>query len=241
MPGQNAPEVRALLFDVFGTCVDWRSGVIREGAALARKCNLGNIDWAKFADAWRALYHPQMERVRNGSRPWTKLDNLHRESLDKICRDFGISGVAESDLAEFNRVWHRLDPWPDVVEGFRRLKSKYIIAPNSNGHIALMVTMAKRAGLPWDAILGAEIARAYKPSPEEYLRNVKALDLEPSQVMMVAAHNYDVIGAAACGLKTAFVPRLLEFGPAQTTDRSAESNYDLVAADFADLAAKLGC
>jgi 2-haloacid dehalogenase len=241
MPGRQAFDVRALLFDVFGTSVDWRSGVIRDGTALAGKCGLRNVDWAKFADAWRALYHPQMERVRNGSRPWTKLDNLHRESLDKICRDFGISGVAESDLAEFNHVWHRLDPWPDVVDGLKRLKSKFVIAPNSNGHIALMITMAKRANLPWDAILGAEIARAYKPSPEEYQRNVKALDLEPHQVMMVAAHNYDLMGAAACGLKTAFVPRLLEFGPAQTTDRTAESSYDLVAADFGDLARQLGC
>lgn len=233
--------VRAILFDVFGTCVDWRSGICREGNALASRLNLGSIDWAGFADAWRALYHPSMEAVRNGSRGWTKLDTLHRESLDLVLRGFGISGIAETDLAEFNRVWHRLDPWPDVIDGLRRLKTKYVIAPNSNGHIALMITMAKRAGLPWDAVLGAEIAHTYKPKPEEYLRNVEALGIEPEMTMMVAAHNYDLIGAKGCGLKTAFVARGMEFGPKQTSDLMAEADYDFVANDFRDLATQLGC
>jgi 2-haloacid dehalogenase len=240
MPAKS-PAIRALLFDVFGTCVDWRSGICRDGKILENRFRLGPIDWPAFADSWRALYHPSMEAVRNGSRAFTKLDNLHRESLNSVLRDFGITGIPEPDLAEFNRVWHRLDPWPDVVEGLRRLKTKYIIAPNSNGHIALMIAMAKRAGLPWDAVLGAEIARTYKPKAEEYLRNVEALDLEPSMVMMVAAHNYDVIGAKGCGLRTAFVARRMEFGSKQTSDLKPEAEYDLVADDFGDLAAQLGC
>jgi 2-haloacid dehalogenase len=240
MPSK-VPSVRAILFDVFGTCVDWRSGICRDGSLLAKRLGLGVVDWARFADDWRALYQPSMDPVRNGIRPWTKLDALHRESLDLVLRGFGLSGIAEADLAEFNRVWHRLDPWPDVVEGLRRLKPNYVIAPNSNGHIALITTMAKRAGLPWDAVLGAEIARTYKPSPEEYLRNVEALDLSPSAVMMVAAHNYDLIGAKACGLKTAFVARKTEFGPKQTSDLSAEAEYDVLADDFGDLATQLGC
>lgn len=240
MPAQ-LPAVRAILFDVFGTCVDWRSGICRDGEILGRRLNLNVVDWPAFADAWRALYHPSMEAVRNGSRAFTKLDNLHRESLDLVLRSFGLAGIPEADLAEFNRVWHRLDPWPDVVDGLRRLKARYIIAPNSNGHIALMIAMAKRAGLPWDAVLGAEIARTYKPRPEEYLRNVEALDLEPSMTMMVAAHNYDVIGAKRCGLKTAFVARRMEFGPKQTSDLTPEEEYDLVADDFGDLATRLGC
>lgn len=233
-------KIKALLFDVFGTCVDWRSAIIREGSALAQKYELPKVDWGGFADAWRGLYHPQMEQVRSGRRPWTKLDNLHRESLDMVASKFDLLGVPAEALDEFNRVWHRLDPWPDTIPGLTRLKSRYIIAPNSNAHIALLLGMAKRAGIPWDAILGAEIAHAYKPMPEEYLRNIAALDLSPAEVMMVAAHNYDLIGAGACGLATAFVLRATEFGPEQTTDLKPEQKYDIVAADFVDLAGQLG-
>ena len=234
-------RVSALLFDVFGTCVDWRTGVVREGEAFGRAHGLAGVDWAKFADAWRALYQPQMENVRAGRRPWTTLDDLHRESLDVVLRDFGIDGIPAAALDELNRAWHRLDPWPDTIEGLRRLKAKYVIAPNSNGHVALILNMAKRAGIPWDAILGAEIARAYKPMPEEYLRNVEILGLHPAQVMMVAAHNADLVAARACGLRTAFVARPAEHGAGQTTDLKPDHAYDVIALDFIDLAHQMGC
>ncbi len=234
-------QVRALLFDVFGTCVDWRTGVISEGEKFGHAHGLSGVDWAKFADAWRALYQPQMDKVRTGQRPWTKLDDLHREGLDVVLRNFGITGILAVDLDEFSRVWHRLGPWPDTIEGLTRLKTKYIIAPNSNGNVALILNMAKRAGIPWDAILGAEIARAYKPTPEEYLRNVEILDLIPPQVMMVAAHNHDLVAAHACGLRTGFVARPTEHGPGQTTNLEPEHTYDVVTRDFIDLARQMGC
>jgi 2-haloacid dehalogenase len=233
-------QPKALVFDVFGTCVDWRSSIAREGEALG--CGLGatGVDWLAFADAWRAQYQPQMETVRSGQRPWTTLDVLHREALDTVLPVFGLDAMSVVDRDDLTRAWHRLDPWPDVIEGLTRLKTRYIIAPNSNGNIALLVNMAKRAGLPWDAILGAEIARAYKPRPEVYLGCAGALGLAPSAVMMVAAHNGDLIAAAACGLQTAFVPRPTEHGPGQISDLAPEREFDVVATDFIDLANQLG-
>lgn len=233
--------IKALLFDVFGTCVDWRNAIVKEGNQLARRHRLPDINWFDFADSWRALYHPQMELVRSGQRPWVKLDVLHRESLATVWNKYELGPIAEEELDEFNRVWHRLDPWPDTIPGLRRLKSKFIIAPNSNAHIALSTSLAKRAGIPWDVILGAEIAQTYKPMPEEYLRNVAALDLEPDQVMMVAAHNYDLIGCTKCGLHAAFVLRKDEFGAGQTWDLSPSQEYDFNAVNFEDLADQLGC
>jgi 2-haloacid dehalogenase len=230
---------RALFFDVFGTCVDWRSSIIREGQVLGRRLGLGAVDWAAVADAWRALYQPQMETVRSGARPWATLDVLHREALDRVLANAGLQGVPEEDRADFTLAWHRLDPWPDTVAGLHRLGRRFIVAPNSNGHIALMVNLSKRAGLRWDAILGAEIARAYKPQAEVYLRSVEAVGLEPPQVMMVAAHNGDLV-AAGCGLQTAFIPRPTEHGPGQTTDLRPAQPVDLVAADLVDLARQLG-
>ena len=238
MPVKSQPK--ALLFDVFGTCVDWRASIDREGEALGRRLGVSGVDWLAVADAWRAQYQPQMETVRSGKRPWTTLDVLHREALDAVLPAFGLDAMSDADRDEFTLAWHRLDPWPDVVEGLTRLKARYIIAPNSNGHIALMVNLAKRAGLPWDAILGAEIARAYKPQPAVYLRSAEALGLAPSAVMMVAAHNSDLLAAAACGLQTAFVPRPTEYGPSQTSDLVPEHDVDLVARDFVDLAHQLG-
>ena len=231
---------KALLFDVFGTCVNWRSSVIAEGEALGRRLGLEGVDWAALADAWRARYQPQLETVRSGRRPWTKLDVLHREALDQVLAGFGLDAVPKADRTAFNLVWHRLAPWPDTVEGLRRLKRRFIIAPHSNGHIALVLNLSKRAGLAWDAILGAEIARAYKPMPEAYLRNVEAIGLTPPEVMMVAAHNGDLVAAAGCGLKTAFVPRPAEHGPGQTSDLRPDHDVDLVATDFVDLARRLG-
>jgi 2-haloacid dehalogenase len=165
---------------------------------------------------------------------------LHREALDALLPAFGLDELCEADRDDLTRAWHRLDPWPDVVEGLTRLKTRYIIAPNSNSHIALLVNMAKRAGLPWDAILGAEIARAYKPRPEVYLRCAEALGLAPVAVMMVAAHNGDLVTAAGCGLQTAFVPRPAEYGPDQTSDLAPEREFDVIATDFIDLANQLG-
>jgi 2-haloacid dehalogenase len=233
---------RALFFDVFGTCVDWRSTVIREGEALGRRRRLDGVDWAAVADDWRERYQPQLETVRSGARPWVDLDVLHREALDDVLAEHGLGrdAVPDEERAELTLVWHRLDPWPDTVEGLTRLKRRFVIAPNSNGHIALVLDMAKRAGLPWDVILGAELARAYKPQSEVYLRSVAAIGLEPGQVMMVAAHNSDIAGAQACGLCTAFVPRPTEHGPGQTTDLEPEHDPDVVAADFVALAQALG-
>src|SRR2546428_6746713 len=234
-------QVKALTFDVFGTVVDWRGSITREGEALARSKNIHGVDWAKFADAWRALYQPMMEEVRSGRRPWTKLDDLHRMNLDRVLRDFSITGLSEPEIDHLNRVWHRLDPWPDTVEGLTRLKRKFILATLSNGNVALMVNMAKHAGLPWDAILGAEVARAYKPQPEAYDRTAAFLDLKPGQCMMVAAHNGDVVAARGRGFRTAFVSRPVEHGPSKTRDVKAEHDFDVIADDFIDLAAKLGC
>src|SRR5215203_2929842 len=238
MPVISQP--RALVFDIFGTCVDWRSSIAREGEALGRSLSATGVDWLAFADAWRAQYQPQMETVRSGQRPWTTLDVLHREALDTVLPAFELGEISEADRDDLTRAWHRLDPWPDVVEGLTLLKTRYIIAPNSNGHIALLVNMARRAGLPWDAILGAELARAYKPRREVYLRCAETLGLAPAAVMMVAAHNSDLVTAAECGLQTAFVPRPAEYGLDQTSDLAPEQVFDVVATDFIDLAHQLG-
>jgi 2-haloacid dehalogenase len=234
--------VRALVFDVFGTVVNWRDSVAREAAPfLARHAEAGR-DATAFADAWRRRYAPSMEQVRSGKRPFVRLDVLHRENLEAILPEFGIdpATVAPGELDELNLAWRRLDPWPDSVAGLVRLKAEYIVAPLSNGNIILMLEMAKRAGLPWDAILGAEITQAYKPQPEAYLRAVDVLGMRPDEVCLVAAHNDDLAAARRCGLKTAFVPRPLEHGPGQTTDLRAQQEWDIVADDFEHLASKLG-
>ncbi len=230
-----APQ--ALVFDVFGTVVDWRSSIIREGEALGQEKNF-DADWAAFADAWRSRYAPSMDRVRRGEIPWTKLDDLHLASLDKLLEEFGIEGLSEEEKNHFNRVWHRLDPWPDAVEGLVRLKQRYIIAPLSNGNVALLVNMAKKAGLPWDLILSSELVRHYKPDPETYLMAPDLLDLHPEQVMMVAAHPHDLRAARENGLQTAYVPRPLEFGPGKDAE-PPDPAFDLVAEDFIELHRKL--
>ncbi len=233
--------VRALLFDVFGTVVDWRSGVAREATPFLRRRGAESVDPLAFADAWRASYQPAMEQVRSGRRRFTRLDVLHRENLEAILPDFGIdpATVPASELNELNLAWHRLDPWPDAVAGLTRLKASFIIATLSNGNIALMLDMAKRAGLPWDAILGAEVVQAYKPMPEVYLRTADILAMRPEQICLVAAHNGDLAAARECGLRTAFIPRPAEHGPNQTTDLRPDQEWDVVAADFGALAEKL--
>ncbi len=239
IPGMDPTAIKALTFDVFGTVVDWRTSIAREGAALARARGITNVDWVEFADAWRALYQPAMSRVRNGERPWVRLDVLHRESLDTLLDRFGVKGLSEDEVDHLNRAWHRLDPWPDAVEGLTRLKRRFILATLSNGNVALIVNMAKHAGLPWDAVLGAEPTRHYKPQPETYLLSAEVLGLRPEQCLMVAAHNNDLVAASRCGFHTAFVARPTEYGPAQRTDLRAEHDFDVVARDFVDLASQL--
>lgn len=223
--------IRALIFDVFGTCVDWRTSVAREVAG-----QLAGVDPLDFADAWRGEYQPAMERIRAGGRGYVPLDDLHLENLQKVCADFG---VACPDPAKLNRAWEKLDPWPDVVPGLTALKRHAIIAPCSNGSIALMSRLARHAGLPWDCILGADIARDYKPKPQVYLSACAALRLDPAQVMMVAAHNDDLHAARAAGLKTGFVARPTEHGPGQTTDLAADGPWEVMATDFNALCRKL--
>ncbi len=230
--------VKALVFDTFGTVVDWRTSVANEVDALAARKGL-KVDGTAFADAWRAGYGPSMNRVRTGELPWTTLDRLHRMMLDTLLVDFKVSGLSEAEIDGLNRAWHRLRPWPEAVAGLTRLKARFIIAPLSNGNISLMTDMAKHSGLPWDCILGAELARHYKPDREVYQSAADFLDLAPSQVMMVAAHVGDLRAAKAVGLRTAFVARPLEFGPQGKPDLKADG-VDLSATDFNDLATQLG-
>jgi 2-haloacid dehalogenase len=238
----NPKEIAACIFDIFGTTVDWRTSVSREAGIFFGRKGITGIDPTQFAVEWRKLYQPSMEEVRSGRRPFTLLDDLHRESLLKLIERFKVPGLSEQEIDHLNRAWHRLDPWPDVVAGLTRLKKKLIIAPCSNGNIALMVNMAKRAGLPWDCILGAETARAYKPMPEAYLSACRSLDLPPERVMMVAAHNGDLKAAKGQGLATAFVPRPAEHGPGQKTDLVADpACVDLPVASFTELGSALGC
>ena len=199
------------------------------------------VDGERFADAWRKLYQPSMKKVRDGKIPWTVLDDLHRTNLLEVLEAFGIDQLSEEEIEHLNRAWHRLDPWPDAVAGLQRLKQHYIIGTLSNGNVALIVNMAKFSGLPWDVVLGAEIARHYKPQPEAYLKSAEILGLEPRECMLVAAHNGDLAAAGRCGFQTAFVPRPTEYGSEQTTDLAAEYDCDLVAGDFIELAQILGC
>lgn len=233
-------NVRALTFDVFGTVVDWRSSLIKEGRALGGAKGL-DVDWAAFADDWRGLYQPSLEKVRSGLMPWTKLDDLHRMSLETLLEKYRIGGLTEEEIDRFNRAWHRLEPWPDAVPGLQRLHRKYPLATLSNGNVALMMHMARNAGLPWDAILGAEPTRHYKPQPECYTGTAEYLGLPPEQCMLVAAHNEDLVAASKVGFRTAFVPRPTEYGPGQTTNLKAEHEFDIVARDFGQFADQLGC
>lgn len=238
MTARRAPAVKALVFDVFGTVVDWRGSIIREGRLLGRRKRL-RVDWAAFADAWRAGYRPAMARVRSGELPWTRIDDLHRMILDGLLARFGLQGLDEAELDHLNRAWHRLAPWPDARAGLAKLKRRHVIATLSNGNVALLVNMAKHARLPWDCILSAEVVRHYKPDPETYLGAAALLGVAPQELMMVAAHKDDLHAARACGLRTAFVPRPKEYGPAATPDVSREPAFDVHARDFNDLARQL--
>ncbi len=231
-------DIQALFFDVFGTLVDWRTGVARESERILAP--LGHsLDWPAFADAWRGEYKPAMAEVKDGRMPFAKLDILHRRNLERILPRFGITALPEDTLRELNLAWHRLPAWPEVPEALLRLRGRFRLAPVSNGNIALMVGLARHNGFWWDAILGAEIAGDYKPKPRVYLAAAEALDLRPEQCMMVAAHSYDLAAAAALGLRTGHVARPNETGPGR--GESAPSiPVDLAASDLADLAARLG-
>jgi 2-haloacid dehalogenase len=230
--------VKALFFDVFGTLTDWRTSIAREAEAALKPHGV-NVDWLAFADAWRGEYQGAMDEVRDGRIAFCKLDVLHRRNLERILPRFNVSGLSEETLSDLNLAWHRLDAWPDVPGGLARLKRKFMIAPCSNGNISLMVGIARRNGLPWDAILGSEIAHDYKPKPGVYLAACAALDLPPAQCMMVAAHSKDLLHAAQTGLATAHVARPNEHGPGKG-ERAPTVPVDFTATSLDDLAAKLG-
>lgn len=244
MTGYTAPStgqaVRAVLFDTFGSVVDWRSGISCAVRAFAADRAL-TLDPDQFADAWRAQYQPSMERVRSGQRPWVSLDTLHRENLDTVLRSHDIDpgAFAPGELASLAAAWHYLPPWPDSVEGIRQIKRDFIVGPLSNGTTALLVEMAKAAGLPWDVILGSDISRAYKPSPDAYRKPAALLGLDPSQVMLAAAHNSDLKAARRAGLATAFIARPAEYGPHQASYVTACGDWDLTSTSITDLARRL--
>jgi 2-haloacid dehalogenase len=233
-------KIKSLHFDVFGTVVDWRTSVVAELEDFGKSKGI-EADWVQFADDWRDLYQPSMDGVRRGDREWRTLDTLHRESLITLISRHQITGLTEEEIDHLNKAWHRLAPWPDCVEGLTRLKKKYILATLSNGNVSLLVNMAKHGGLPWDAILGAEPNRAYKPMPQCYLGNARYLDLEPAQCMLVAAHNGDLATARSHGYRTAFVCRPAEYGPGQDIDMKAESDWDIVTDSMNGVADALKC
>ncbi|MGL4262548.1 MAG: haloacid dehalogenase type II [Afipia sp.] len=234
-------EIKALLFDVFGTVVDWRTSLIDNFTAWGTAKGLKG-DWTALVDGWRAAYMPSMDEVRkHPERGFVILDDLQRQSIEPLAAKLGITGLTSADFDYLTRGWHSLNPWPDSVGGLTRLKTKFIIGPLSNGNVALLTNMAKHAKLPWDLVLSAEVFGHYKPDREAYLGAAKILGLAPDEVMLVAAHNNDLAAAQSFGLKTAFVPRVTEYGPHQNRDFKADGNWDYVVKDFNDLADKLGC
>ena len=232
--------VKALLFDTFGTLVDWRTSLIADLSEFGCQHGIA-ADWTALTDAWRAAYAPSMDRVRRGESPWTVLDDLHRASLEKLLAEHNIAGLGETDLDHLTRAWHRLHPWPDSVAGMLRLRERFILGPLSNGNVALLTNLARFARLPFDVILGSDLFRHYKPDPETYLGACALLRLRPAEVMLVAAHNADLRAAAALGLRTGFIPRPTEYGPWQNKDFAAVETWDVVARDLLDLADQLGC
>jgi 2-haloacid dehalogenase len=235
-------QVGFLGFDVFGTVVDWRSGVARAARPFLERYDI-ELDPFAFANEWRAFYQPSMERVRSGERPWVKLDVLNRENLEELLARHGVAvdDIPGQDLAELTRAWEKLDPWPDALDGLARLKGRFAIGAISNGHIAGMLKLARFGGLPWDVILGAEIGRTYKPRPEIYVKSLEAAGFLPAQAAMVAAHNDDLRAARAVGMRTVFVRRPQEYGPDQDQDLQPEEDWDVVAESLTEVADILGC
>jgi 2-haloacid dehalogenase len=237
----DVSAVKALVFDVFGTVVDWRTSLINDFTKWSKTSGI-KADWTALVDGWRAVYAASMDEVRkNPQNGYVILDVLHRRSLEELVEQLGIKGLDDAGLHHLTMGWHRLQPWPDSVPGLTRLKTKYIISPLSNGNVALLTNMAKFAGLPWDLIMSAELFEHYKPDPETYLGAAKLLCLPPEQVMMVAAHNHDLKAAQKLGLKTAFVARPTEYGPLQKYDFEAKGDWDIVAGDFGGIAERIGC
>jgi 2-haloacid dehalogenase len=235
----DAAKLKVIVFDTFGTVVDWRGSIIRDLTAWGDSQGIP-ADWAQLADLWRGEYEPEMNRARGGEIPWTKLDDLHAHALTGVLKRLKVGGLSKTQIEHLNRVWHRLDSWPDAVSGLMRMKAKFVIGPLSNGNVALLVNMAKHAGLPWDHVFSCELFGHYKPHPDTYLGVARMMSLAPAEVMMCAAHNSDLAAARQAGLATAFVPRPTEFGQGQTTDLGPTERWDIVASDFNDLAAQLG-
>jgi 2-haloacid dehalogenase len=234
-------QVKALLFDTFGTVVDWRGSITRMGERLARKKGIQGVDWEAFARSWRAGYRPGMAPVIAGTRPWTPIDVIHRERLDVILKEFGIADhFTEAEVADINCMWHRLDPWPDSVPGLLRLRRDYIIGPLSNGATMLLTNMAKRAGIPWDLIISSDVTRAYKRDPQAYRRACAALGMPPHQVMLCAAHNDDLVAAREQGMRTAYINRPYEYGQDQVKDFEATSDWDIITDHIGGIADALG-
>lgn len=227
--------VKAMTFDVFGTVVDWRSSIIEQFRAFGREKKI-SVDWEAFVDNWKSCYRPGMDAVRAGELPWTNVDGLYRRKLEALLVEYGIHGLSEEEKIFLNCAWHRCNPWPDAVPGLMRLKEKYVLSTLSNGDVACLVNMARHGGLPWDCVLCAEIFRHYKPDAEVYLGAIKLLGWKPGEVMMVAAHNYDLRVARSHGMRTAFLPRPSEYGPGQTSDLQPEEDWDVVVADLEELA-----
>jgi 2-haloacid dehalogenase len=233
-------EIKALVFDVFGTVVDWRTSISRQAGEFGAKHGV-SADWDQFADDWRAGYGAGMAKVNSGEVEWKIVDQIHRERLDVLLEQYKFPKINETDLVEFNKSWHRLDGWPDSTGGLTRLKSKFIIASLSNGNVALLTNMAKHANLPWDAVLSAELAGKYKPHPRAYQKTAELLGLEYGEVMLVAAHSGDLRAAMKTGLKAALVTRPYEYGGAKPPDLEPDPDFDFFAKDFNDLADQLGC
>jgi len=242
MASDDLEKVKVLVFDTFGTVSDWRGSVARMGARLAAQKGIEGVDWDAFARAWRAGYRPGMARVQSGERPWTSVDVIHRERLEEILPQFGMGDAfSEDEKADINLFWHRLDPWPDSIPGLLRLKQKFLIAPLSNGSLILLSSMAKRAGLPWDFVFSSDTFKAYKRDAAVYLGAIDLLGLEPGEVMMTAAHNDDLEAARSHGMRTAYVNRPYEYGPDQSKDFEAESEWDVITDTIIGVAEKMGC
>ncbi len=232
--------IKAVVFDTFGTVMNWRDSIISDFRSFGRRVDI-DADWEVFVDEWKTAYRPGMDAVRTGKWPWTRIDRMYRMKLDEMLPKYGMGQLDEKQRTYLTLVWHRLTPWPDSVAGLVRLKTRYIVSPLSNSDLDCLVNMAKHAGLPWDVILCAELFRHYKPDPEVYRGAIALLNQRPAEVMMVAAHNYDLRAARSAGMQTAFVSRPSEYGPNQKTDLTPEEDWDVIAEDFTALATALGC
>ncbi len=237
----SVTAVKAIVFDTFGTISDWRSSIARQAAALAYAKGIHDFDGDAFARAWRAGYRPGMAKVITGERPWTAIDTIHRERLDEILPQFGLDMLTEEERVDFNKAWHRIDPWPDSIPGLLRLKRTYLIAPLSNGSLTLLSSMAKRAGIPWDFVFSSDMHKAYKRDPAVYRNAISLLGLSPSEVMMGAAHNDDLEAARAEGMRTAYINRPTEYGIDQVKDFKATSDWDVIGDSVEHVADAMGC